>query len=173
MREDLWNHAFVTALQPFADIATPQKALLDAAAELAVRSFDYAVAVIALAGRNRVEPPMLHGVAGYVGVSSQAGLYATATRAGEACLAGEAGIDPRTLANPVVARALGFGFRVDLPLRSALGDHLGMLTLLDRSSRRIDDALLGVMQALADGIVDVLEVRLGQRIAQSAVISVE
>jgi hypothetical protein len=167
VREHQADAAIPAALRRYVDIDTPQRSLLEAAVGLAVRSFDCAVAVIALAGGDRVDPPALHAIAGYVGPAPQAGLYATATRASEGRMISH----PRTLTNPVVARTLGFAFRVDLPLRSGSGDHLGMLTLLDRSPRSIDDAALDAMRALASGVVDVLEARLEQRAARGAITS--
>lgn len=162
MAEDVTQAVFGAALQPYAGIDVSQRALLDAAAALAVETFDCSVAVIGLAGRDRVQPPAIQGVAGQDEAALRAGLSATAIRATD-----RTALDPQTLANPAVARTLGLRVQAGLPLRSTRGDHLGTLTLLDRSPRVVDDQRLASMRRLADALVDVLETRLRARAVTS------
>jgi phosphoserine phosphatase RsbU/P len=71
----------------------------------------------------------------------------------------DADIDPRTLANPVVADALGLRFHLGAPLTTPDGESLGTLCVIDKTARPVSDKDVAVLTALAAMVVDELELR--------------
>ncbi len=74
-----------------------------------------------------------------------------------------AAVDPRTLANPLVAGDLGLRFYAGIPLTVTGGHNLGTLCVIDREPRDVDEDQLAVLADLAAIVVDELELRLAAR----------
>lgn len=80
-----------------------------------------------------------------------------------------AAIPPREAADPVKAKALGFGFYAGLPLRTADGHLLGTLAVLDQQPRTLGETELHSLKLLAGVVVDMIELRLAARARVAAV----
>jgi two-component sensor histidine kinase len=77
----------------------------------------------------------------------------------------DAKLDPRSLANSLVAGGPGYGFYAAAPLVTAGGYGLGTLCVIDVQSRTVDQALIDDLSDLASVVMDQLELRLSARTA--------
>jgi sigma-B regulation protein RsbU (phosphoserine phosphatase) len=80
----------------------------------------------------------------------------------------DAALDPRTLANPLVASDFGLRFYVGVPLTTSDGFNLGTLCVLDTKTRKVTDSEVATLTDLAAVVVDELELRLASRLAVEA-----
>ena len=71
--------------------------------------------------------------------------------------------DARTLANPLVAGALGLRFYAAAPLRTHDGFNLGTLCVIDREPRNLAPAEAETLTKLSALVMDQMELRLAAR----------
>ena len=124
-------------------------------ATLAAHIFDVPVAVVRIVDPDSVWLRSLPGTGSH---GPDCCLSASAVR--EPWVVGEAGIDPESLANPLVAGGLGFRFFAAAPLMASDGYQLGTLCVIDREQRACSDAEREILNDLAAIVVDELELRL-------------
>lgn len=98
-------------------------------------------------------------------IGRDAGLCASPILAPDVYTLVDASIDPRSLANPLVAGEFGLRFYAGVPLTTSDGFSLGTLCVIDKEARPIDDAQVADLKALASVVVDHLEIRLSGRLA--------
>jgi two-component sensor histidine kinase len=72
-------------------------------------------------------------------------------------------MDPRSLANPLVAGDFGLRFYAGVPLRTHDGFNLGTLCVIDREPRTVGEAEIAQLSDLAAGVMDELELRLSAK----------
>ncbi|HVA86387.1 MAG TPA: GAF domain-containing protein, partial [Candidatus Saccharimonadales bacterium] len=77
-------------------------------------------------------------------------------------------LDPRALANPLVAGEFGLEFYASVPLRTADGYNLGTLCILDFAPRVLTPSEVSTLRDLAATVVSELELRLASREAAAA-----
>ena len=82
---------------------------------------------------------------------------------GDAWIIRDAGTDPRTLANPLVAGEFGLQFYAGVPLRTPDGYNLGTFCILDRKPREFSDEDTAALEDLAAIVMHDLELRLHSR----------
>jgi len=71
--------------------------------------------------------------------------------------------DPRTLANPLVAGAMGLRFYAAVPLVPHDGHRLGTMNIIDFVPRELDAAGLSDLYEFAGLVMDQMELRLSAR----------
>ncbi len=92
-------------------------------------------------------------------VERHPGLCASAILGEEPWVVPDATVDPRTLANPLVAGALGLRFYLGVPLTTPDGYNLGTLCVIDKTPRTVSEADVATLTDLAAMVVDELELR--------------
>lgn len=68
-------------------------------------------------------------------------------------------LDPRTVANPLVAGEMGLRFYAGAPLMTHDGHNLGFLCVIDLQPREVTGEQLAVLTDLAGLVMDELEIR--------------
>lgn len=149
MAGTVYNTAQVTA--------PDHQATLDDVADIAARALACAIAVVSLAGRDRL------------GLEPHARLGGAAVLRDDPGGAGNAGIDPHAVADPRAARRRGLLFYAGVPLRSDAGYDLGVLAVADRTPRAVSGDELAILKKLARLVVRHLEVQLDLGLASRAV----
>ncbi|UVO51901.1 GAF domain-containing protein [Sphingomonas sp. SUN019] len=141
------------------------EAILDDIADIAARACGCPVAVISLVDDDRIG---LKTGPGTDGRARAVALCGTAVMEDDPWVVDHPAVDPRTLANPLVAAAFGLRFHAGVPLRSPAGYDLGTLAVMDRAPRTISDDQIALLKKLAGLAVQVLEMRLNLRTARVA-----
>jgi two-component sensor histidine kinase len=75
----------------------------------------------------------------------------------------DASVDPRSLANPLVAGDFGLRFYAGVPLTTWDGHNLGTLCIIDKEARPIDQSQIDDLKDLAAVVMDQLELQLSAR----------
>ncbi len=96
------------------------------------------------------------------------GLCASAILQDDVYIVRDARVDPRTLANPLVAGEFGLQFYAAAPLITRDGFKLGTLCVIDSKPRDITEAEKATLQDLAAIVMDELELRLAAKKAVDA-----
>ncbi len=95
------------------------------------------------------------------------GLCASAILTPDPHILVDAAVDPRSLANPLVAGEFGLRFYAGVPLRTNDGYNLGTLCIIDKAPRPIDQTQIDDLKDLASVVMDQMELRLSARRAVS------
>ena len=141
---------------------TPPDGAFDRVTSLAARLFDVPIAIVTLVDRDRIWFKSKQGVdAEEIGRDS--GLCASAILQCGPWLLSDASIDPRAIANPLVAGELGLRFYLGVPLRTWDGYNLGTLCVIDQKPREVSPAEVEHLNDLASLVVDQMELRLTAR----------
>ncbi len=153
------------ALARYAILDTPRDGAFDAITALAARIFNVPIAIISLVDRDRVWLRSRHGLEGVdlERVERAPGLCASAMIDGEPWMVRDAALDPRTLANPLVAGEFGLRFYAGVPLTTWDGHNLGTLCIIDRMPRTITEPQMETLRDLASLVMDQMELRLSAR----------
>ncbi|MFN2607299.1 MAG: SpoIIE family protein phosphatase [Acidimicrobiales bacterium] len=153
------------AVRRFDILDTPPDGTFDRIAALAARLFGVPIAIISVVDSDRIWFKAHHGLPDVEQVDREPGLCASAILQSEAWIVTDAGVDPRTLANPLVAGEMGLRFYAGVPLTTSDGFNLGTLCVIDRAPRRVTDDEVAALSGLAALVVDALELRLASRAA--------
>lgn len=78
-------------------------------------------------------------------------------------MVGDAGKDPRSLANPLVAGEFGLRFYAAAPLQTEDQCNLGTLCIIDKTPRTLTEKEQKILKELADVVMDEMEMRLALR----------
>jgi two-component sensor histidine kinase len=153
------------ALERYAVLDTPRDGAFDAITALAARLFDVPIAIISLVDRDRIWLRSRHGLEGVdlEQVERTPGLCASAMIDGEPWVVRDAALDPRTIANPLVAGEFGLRFYAGVPLTTWDGHNLGTLCIIDRKPRTMTDPQMDSLRDLASVVMDQMELRLSAR----------
>jgi sigma-B regulation protein RsbU (phosphoserine phosphatase) len=141
---------------------TPPDGAFERVTALAARLFEVPIAIVSIVDRDRIWFKSHHGLA-VTEVARDSGLCASAILQGEPWIVTDAAIDPRTLANPLVAGALGLRFYLGVPLTTDDGYNLGTLCVIDHKPRTVSDKDVATLRDLAAMVVAELELRRATR----------
>jgi GAF domain-containing protein len=121
------------------------------------------IAIVTIVDHDRIWFKSTEGLDGVEQIGRDPGLCASAIMSDTAWIVEDAKVDPRTLANPLVAGEFGLRFYAGSALRTTGGHNLGTLCVIDREPRELSAEQVGVLDDLAALVVDELELRLAAR----------
>jgi len=157
----------LAAVRRYNVLDTPPDGAFERVTALAARLLDVPIAIVSIVDEDRIWFKSHHGLdVGEIGRVS--GLCASAILQGEPWVVTDASIDPRTLANPLVAGTLGLRFYLGVPLTTADGYNLGTLCVIDQTPRMVSEHDIATLTDLAVMVVDELELRLAAQRAVEA-----
>ena len=152
------------AVRRYDILDTPPDGAFDRVTALAARRFKVPISIVSIVDNDRIWFKSHHGLS-LNQVGRDPGLCASAILSPEPHILLDAAIDPRSLANPLVASDFGLRFYAGVPLRTSDGFNLGTLCIIDREPRPIDQAQINDLRDLAAVVMDQMELRLSARVA--------
>ena len=154
--------ARLAAVRRYDVLDTPPDGAFDRITALAARLFDVPISIISIVDHDRIWFKSHHGIDA-TEIGRDSGLCASAICQLDPWLVNDAGVDVRTIDNPLVAGELGLRFYLGVPLTTAAGFNLGTLNVIDLEPREVTEAEVATLKDLAAVVVDELEVRLAVR----------
>lgn len=155
--------ARLEAVRRYDILDSPPDGSFDRITALAARLFEVPIAIVSIVDTDRIWFKSHHGLADVSEIGRDPGLCASAILQHGPWVVEDAATNPTTLANPLVAGALGLRFYAGVPLTTRDGFNLGTLCVIDREPRKVSEAERAVLQDLAALVVDGLELRLTAR----------
>ncbi len=152
----------LAALRSYEILDTPPDGAFDRITALAARHFHVPVALVSLVDEDRIWFKSRHGLDADQ-IPRSPGLCASVIFSDEAYVVQNALEDPRTLANPLVAGAMGLRFYAAVPLVTHDGHRLGTMNIIDFVPRELDAAGLSDLYEFAGLVMDQMELRLSAR----------
>jgi hypothetical protein len=134
---------------------------------LAARLTNVPIAIVSIVDHDRIWFKSHHGI-DVDEIGRDAGLCASAILQDEPWVISDARIDPRALANPLVAGELGIQFYAGIPLHTADGHNLGTLCVLDYEPHELEPGDVRNLEDLAAMVMSELDLRLATRRVLSA-----
>jgi GAF domain-containing protein len=153
----------LAALRRFDVLDTPRDGAFDRITRLASEMLEMPISIVSLVDYDRIWFKSTHGLDGIEEIDRAPGLCASAILGEEIWVIEDAKVDPRALANPLVAGEFGLRFYAGSPLRTQEGYNLGTLCVIDKRPRTLTEKQAGVLDDLAALVVDELELRLAAR----------
>ncbi|MCU1637461.1 MAG: serine/threonine protein kinase [Microbacteriaceae bacterium] len=135
---------------------------------IAARVFSVPIAIVSIVDHDRIWFPAHRGV-DVEQIDREPGLCASAIMHDEPWVVENARVDPRALANELVAGEFGVQFYAGVPLRTHDGFNLGTLCVLDFEARTVTAEELATLEDLAVMVMRELDLRLATRRAQALV----
>jgi len=154
--------ARLAAVRRYEVLDTPEDGAFDRITALAARHFGVPIAIVSIVDHDRIWFKSHHGVE-VREVGRDPGLCASAILHDGPWVVEDAAVDPRTLANPLVAGELGLRFYAGVPLTTQDGFNLGTLCVIDREPRVLDEQDMRTLRDMAGIVMDELELRLASR----------
>lgn len=152
----------LACIKRYSILDTPHDGAFDRIAALAAVFFKVPIAIVSIVDDNRIWFKSHHGV-DIQQIDRAPGLCASAILQDEPWLVTNAKLDPRTLANPLVAGEFGLRFYAGAQLRTADGYNLGMLCVIDKQPRQVTEEEVTFLKNLAAIVIDELELRLAAK----------
>lgn len=152
----------IHALRRYHILDTPPDGAFDKITALAAQLFNVPIAVISLVDTDRIWFKSRHGLEAQE-VDRTPGLCASVILNDVPYVLTDASIDPRSLANPLVAGELGFRFYAGVPLTTHDNHNLGVLCVIDFEPRTINEEKINILNTLAQVVMDEMELRLAAR----------
>lgn len=143
--------------------SAPRDGSFDRITAIAARVFSVPIAIVSVVDHDRIWFSSHHGL-DIEEIGREAGLCASAILYDGPWVVEDARLDPRALANPLVAGDFGLQFYAGVPLRTHDGFQLGTLCVLDFAPRRATDSELATLTDLAAVVMNELELRLAVRV---------
>lgn len=143
---------------------TPPDGAFDRITAMAARALKAPIAIVSIVDHDRIWFKSHHGL-DVEEIDREPGLCASAILSDEPWIVENARLDPRTLANPLVAGEFGLQFYVGVPLTTREGFNLGTLCVIDTEPRKVTDDEVATLNDLAAVVVNELELRLDSRSA--------
>ncbi|MGK2911842.1 MAG: sensor histidine kinase [Sphingobium sp.] len=164
----------IAAVRRFDVLDTPPDGAFDRVTALAARRFGVPISIISVVDESRIWFKSHHGLP-VEQIERAPGLCASAILANEPYLLPDASIDPRSLANPLVAGEFGLRFYAAVPLTTSDGYNLGTLCVIDQEPRTVDQSQIDDLKDLASVVMDQMELRLSARkaVAQAQLMAKE
>lgn len=154
------------AVRRYDVLDTPPDGAFDRVTKLAARQFGVPISIVSIVDTDRIWFKSHHGVA-VEEISRDPGLCASAILGDKPWIVENAEIDPRTMANPLVAGDLGLRFYAGAPLKTHDGFNLGTLCVIGAEPREFSGEDAEMLEELAGVVMDELELRLEARRAVS------
>lgn len=149
-------------LRSYEILDTPPDGAFDRITSLAARHFDVPVALVSLVDEDRIWFKSRHGLETQE-IPRSPGLCASVILSDSAYVVTDAMEDPRTLANPLVAGAMGLRFYAAAPLVTHDGYRLGTINIIDFKPREFHAAGERSLHEFAGLVMDQMELRLSAR----------
>ena len=156
----------MAAVRRYDILDTPPDGAFDRITALAARRFGVPISIISIVDEDRIWFKSRHGVP-VEQIGRDPGLCASAILTNDPHILTDASIDPRSLANPLVAGDFGLRFYAGVPLTTHDGHNLGTLCIIDKEPRPIDEAQIADLKDLAAVVMDQIELQLAARRAVS------
>ncbi|WP_197277045.1 sensor histidine kinase [Sphingomonas profundi] len=156
----------IAAVRRYDVLDTPPNGAFDRITALAARRFGVPISIISIVDEDRIWFKSHHGLSAQQ-IDRGPGLCASAILANDPYLLPDASLDPRSLANPLVAGDFGLRFYAGIPLTTSDGYNLGTLCVIDKEPRPIDESQIEDLKDLASIVIDHLEMRLSAQHAVS------
>ena len=150
------------ALRRYDILDTPPDGAFDRVTSLASRLFGVPISIISLVDQDRIWFKSKQGVDASE-IARDPGLCASAILQNDAWILKDASVDPRSMANPLVAGELGWRFYLGVPLQTWDGHNLGTLCVIDQKPREVSDREVEQLKDLASLVMDQMELRLTAR----------
>jgi two-component sensor histidine kinase len=154
----------LAAIHRYDVLDTPPDGAFDRVTSLAANLFSTPISIISIVDTDRIWFKSHHGVDAEQ-IDRESGLCASAILHDSAWLLENAELDPRSLANSLVAGAFGLKFYLGIPLRTHDGFNLGTLCVIDRQPRTVSQAQIDQLTDLASIVMDQMELRRSARFA--------
>ena len=158
--------ARMSAVKRYDILDTPPDGAFDRLTAIAARRFHVPISIISIVDHDRIWFKSHHGL-DVKQIGRDPGLCASAILADVPYTLADAAIDPRSLANPLVAGDFGLRFYAGVPLRTHDGFNLGTLCVIDREPRPVNQNQIDDLRDLASVVIDQMELRLSARQAIS------
>ncbi|WP_316842543.1 GAF domain-containing sensor histidine kinase [Pedobacter gandavensis] len=152
----------IKTLKRYSILDTPPDGSFDKLTKLAATLLKVPIAIVSLVDTDRIWFKSKYGIDAQQ-IDRDEGLCASVIFADELYLVEDASIDPRTLANPLVAGAFGLRFYAAVPLRTRDGFNLGTFCVIDKSPRTLNEEEEQILKDLRDIVMDQIELRLASR----------
>ncbi len=149
----------MAAVRRYDILDTPPDGVFDRITAIAARRFDVPIAIISIVDEDRIWFKSHHGLP-IEQIDREPGLCASAILQDVPHLLTDASMDPRSLANPLVAGDFGLRFYAGVPLKTSDGHNLGTLCVIDMEPRAITDSQIEDLKDLASVVMDQMELRL-------------
>lgn len=156
----------MAAVRRYDILDTPPDGAFDRITSLAARRFDVPISIISIVDEDRIWFKSHHGLP-VSEIGRDPGLCASAILSQDPHILTDASVEPRSLANPLVAGDFGLRFYAGVPLRTGDGHNLGTLCIIDKQPRPIDQEQIEDLKDLACVVMDQLELQLSARTAVS------
>lgn len=164
----------LAAVRRYEILDTPPDGAFDRITAIAARRFGVPISIVSIVDSDRIWFKSHHGV-DVSEIGRDPGLCASAILEAVPHILPDARLDPRALANPLVAGSFGLRFYAGVPLTTHDGYNLGTLCVIDREPRPVDQGQIEDLKDLASVVMDQLELRLSARraIAQAGLLARE
>ncbi len=150
--------ARLAAVRRYDILDTPPDGAFDRITAMAARLFKAPIAIVSIVDHDRIWFKSHHGL-DVTQIGRDPGLCASAIMQAEPYVLSDAKLDPRSLANPLVAGDFGLRFYAAAPLRTADGFNLGTLCVIDKEPRPVNAEDIAQLQDLAAVVIDQMELR--------------
>jgi sigma-B regulation protein RsbU (phosphoserine phosphatase) len=154
--------ARLEAIRRYDVLDTPHDGAFDRITALAARHFDVPISIVSIVDEDRIWFKSHHGL-DVREIDREPGLCASAILHEGPWVVENAEVDPRTLANPLVAGEFGLRFYAGVPLRTHDGFNLGTLCVIDTEPRELTPTQTETLGDMAAIVMDELELRLASR----------
>jgi len=164
----------IEAVRRYDILDTPPDGAFDRITAIAARRFDVPISIISIVDHDRIWFKSHYGLA-VKQIGRDPGLCASAILADIPHVLPNAAVDPRSLANPLVAGEFGLRFYAGVPLRTYDGFNLGTLCVIDKEPRPLNQEQIDDLRDLASVVMDQMELRLSARraVAQAQLMAKE
>ena len=122
----------MAAVRRYDILDTPPDGVFDRITALAARRFGVPISIISIVDEDRIWFKSHHGLP-VEEIGRDPGLCASAILSADPHILTDASIDPRSLANPLVAGDFGLRFYAGVPLTTSDGHNLGTLCIIDKT----------------------------------------
>lgn len=152
----------MAAVRRYNILDTPPDGAFDRITAIAARRFEVPIAIVSIVDEDRIWFKSHHGLA-VEQIAREPGLCASAILGNNPYLLADASIDPRSLANPLVAGDFGLRFYAGAPLTTSDGHNLGTLCVIDKEPRSVDEKQIEDLKDLAAVVMDQIELQLSAK----------
>lgn len=153
----------IAELKKYDILDTPSEADFDEITSLAAKIFNVPVAIITMVDTDRIWFKSSYGI-DVEEIPRDSGLCSSAIMSDDIYIVEDARIDSRTLANPLVAGAMGLQFYAAAPLKSQSGYNLGNICIIDKSPRTLSGKEVSMLLQLSRIVMDKFELKLQSRL---------
>ncbi len=152
----------ILALKRYEILDTPMDGSYDEITSLASKIFDVPIAIITLVDTERIWFKSAYGL-DVEEITRDPGLCSSAIISNEVYVVENARVDPRTIANPLVAGVMGLQFYAAAPLTTSDGYNLGTICIIDQNPRTLNGKEASILLHLSRIVMDHFEIRLQAR----------